>query len=142
MQFDEISLNVAQSNHSSNFVKIYLQFVLIHFFLLEMSRDYRAPTCFTACFSKAFPKEEYANLVCSVICLWGVCRTTVGEMCKYLHILTQVRQRKGNHFTLFLKSSHVTQWDITWLYFWLLFHWNCKKYAVVSDGVAITIFKI
>ena len=70
MQFDEISLNVAQSNHSSNFVKIYLQFVLIHFFLLEMSRDYRAPTCFTACFSKAFPKGEYANSVCSVICLW------------------------------------------------------------------------
>ena len=66
-----------------------------------MSRDYRAPTCFTACFSKAFPKGEYANLVCSVICLWGVCRTTVGEMCKYLHILTQVRQRKGNHFTFF-----------------------------------------
>ena len=39
-------------------------------FLLEDFRDLRAPTCFSVCFSKAFPKGEYANLTCSFICLW------------------------------------------------------------------------
>ena len=37
--------------------------------LLEMSRDFIAPTCFFVCFSKAFPKREYANLACSINCL-------------------------------------------------------------------------
>ena len=39
-------------------------------FLLESSRDFKGPTRFSVCFSKAFPKGEYANLACSIICLW------------------------------------------------------------------------
>ena len=38
-------------------------------FLLERSRDSKAPTCFSVCFSKAFHKGEYANLARSIICL-------------------------------------------------------------------------
>ena len=38
-------------------------------FLLEVFRDFKAPTCFSVCFSKAFPIGEYANLACSIICL-------------------------------------------------------------------------
>ena len=40
------------------------------FNLLEGSRDFAVPTCFSVCFSKTFPKGEYANLTCSIICLW------------------------------------------------------------------------
>ena len=53
--------NDYKSSHSSN--------ILIHLFLLEMSRDLIAPTCFLVCFSKAFLNREYANLACSIICL-------------------------------------------------------------------------
>ena len=38
-------------------------------FLLEGFRDFQAPTCFSFCLFKAFPKVEYANLVSSIICL-------------------------------------------------------------------------
>ena len=31
--------------------------------------EFKATTCFSVCFSKAFPKGEYANLVCTIICL-------------------------------------------------------------------------
>ena len=51
-------------------MEIYPQFVLIYIFLLEMSRDFKALTCLSVCFSKAFPKWEYANLDCSIICFW------------------------------------------------------------------------
>ena len=44
-------------------------FVLIHLFLLERSRDFKAPSCFPVCFSKAFLKGEYLNLAFSIICL-------------------------------------------------------------------------
>ena len=37
--------------------------------LLEMFRDFKASTCFSVCFSKAFPKGEYVNLASSIICL-------------------------------------------------------------------------
>ena len=37
-------------------------------FLLEKSRDFKAPTFFSVRFSKAFPKGQFANLVCSIIC--------------------------------------------------------------------------
>ena len=37
-------------------------------FLLVRSRDFKAPTCFSVCFSKAFPKGEYSNSACSIIC--------------------------------------------------------------------------
>ena len=39
------------------------------FFILERSEDFKAPTCFSVCFSKTFPKGERANLACSIICL-------------------------------------------------------------------------
>ena len=39
-------------------------------FLIEMSRNFIAPICFSVYFLKAFPKGEYANLACSIICLW------------------------------------------------------------------------
>ena len=39
-------------------------------FLLKTSRDFIAPTCFSVCFSKTFPKGAYANLPCSIICFW------------------------------------------------------------------------
>ena len=35
-----------------------------------MSRDFKAPTCFSVCFYKGFPKGEYANVACSIICFW------------------------------------------------------------------------
>ena len=35
--------------------------------LLQRSRDFEAPTCFSVCFSKAFPKVKYANLACSIL---------------------------------------------------------------------------
>ena len=38
-------------------------------FLLEKSRDLKATTCFSVCFSKVFPKGKYVNLDCSIICL-------------------------------------------------------------------------
>ena len=50
-------------------MEIYPQFVLIHLFLLERSRDFTAPTYFYVCFIKAFPKGEYGDLAFSVICL-------------------------------------------------------------------------
>ena len=40
------------------------------FFLLERFRGYKAPTYFSVCFSNTFPKQEYENLACSIICLW------------------------------------------------------------------------
>ena len=36
--------------------------------LLERSKDSIAPTCFSVCFLKAFPKGEYAELTGSIIC--------------------------------------------------------------------------
>ena len=42
----------------------------ICFNLLEVSRDFIALTCLTVCFSKGFPKPKYANIACSIICLW------------------------------------------------------------------------
>ena len=36
-------------------------------FFLEMSREFIAETCFSVCFSKAFPKGEYVNLACSIL---------------------------------------------------------------------------
>ena len=38
-------------------------------FLLEEFANFKAPTCFSVCFSKAFPKEEHENLACSILCL-------------------------------------------------------------------------
>ena len=38
--------------------------------MLEDSRDFKAPTYFSVCLSKAFPKGEYSNLVCSIVCFW------------------------------------------------------------------------
>ena len=35
-----------------------------------MSRGYKAPTCFSVCFSKVFFKVEYANSAYSIISLW------------------------------------------------------------------------
>ena len=35
-----------------------------------MSRYFIASICFSVCFSKAFPKREYGDLACSIICLW------------------------------------------------------------------------
>ena len=37
--------------------------------LLEESRDFEAPICFSDSFCKAFPRWEYANLDCSITCL-------------------------------------------------------------------------
>ena len=46
-----------------------------------------------------------------------------------------MRHGQGNHFvSLFLKFSHVTQWDVTWLYFWLIFHWNYKETCCYQRG--------
>ena len=39
-------------------------------FLLNGFRDFIALICFSVCFSKVFPKGEYANFACSIICLW------------------------------------------------------------------------
>ena len=37
---------------------------------MEGCRDFIASTCFSVSFSKAFLKGEFANLDCSIICLW------------------------------------------------------------------------
>ena len=37
--------------------------------LLERIKNFKAPTCFSVCFSKVFPKGEYVNLACSFIWL-------------------------------------------------------------------------
>ena len=39
---------------------------MIHLFLLKRSRDFKASTWFSVCFSKAFTKGEYANIACSI----------------------------------------------------------------------------
>ena len=56
-------------------------------FLLERLRDFKAPTCFYICFSKAFPKGEYANLTCFVICVWLEGNISSPERYSYLSIL-------------------------------------------------------
>ena len=40
------------------------------FFLLKVSRTFKVPTCFSVCFPTVVPNREYANLACSIICLW------------------------------------------------------------------------
>ena len=37
--------------------------------LLERFRDFKVSTCFSVCFSKVFPKEQYVNLACCIICM-------------------------------------------------------------------------
>ena len=61
-----ISFNLAQIK---SFIKLCGNILSIRFNLLEGSRDFIVPTCFPVCFSKAFPKGEYANLAFSIICL-------------------------------------------------------------------------
>ena len=46
-----------------------------------------APICFFICFSKAFPKGEYANLACSIICLFLEGYTSSPVRYSYLSIL-------------------------------------------------------
>ena len=46
---------------------MYLQLAFI-FFLLQGFEDFKAQICFSVRFSKTFPKVEYANLACSIIC--------------------------------------------------------------------------
>ena len=36
---------------------------------MEGCRGFKAPTCYSVCFSKVFSKGEYADLICSIICL-------------------------------------------------------------------------
>ena len=37
--------------------------------LLERFRDLKVSSCFYVCLSKTFPRREYGNLTCSIICL-------------------------------------------------------------------------
>ena len=64
-----ISLNLTQIKSFIRFCESIPSICFNPPFLLEKSRDFIAPTCFSVCFSKAFHKREYANLACSVICL-------------------------------------------------------------------------
>ena len=50
-----------------------------------MSRDSIAPTCFYISFPKAFPKGEYANLACSIICL--LLKGNISSPVRYSHLL-------------------------------------------------------
>ena len=34
---------------------------------MQEFRDFKAATCFSICFSKAFPKGDYANIACFII---------------------------------------------------------------------------
>ena len=61
-----ISFNLARIKSLIKFCGIMLS---IRFNLLQGSRDFIATFSFSVCFSKTFPKEEYANFSCSVICL-------------------------------------------------------------------------
>ena len=61
-----ISFNLARIK---SFIKFCGNIPSICFNLLEGFRDFIALTCFALYFSKAFPKEEYANLACSIIFL-------------------------------------------------------------------------
>ena len=56
------------------------------YFSLEKSRDFKSHTCFSVCFSKAFPQGEYENLACSVICFWVEGNTCLPAMYLYLPI--------------------------------------------------------
>ena len=64
-----ISFNLARIKSLIKFCRIILSICFNSSSLLKMSQDIIALTCFTVCFSKAFPKGEYANLACSIICL-------------------------------------------------------------------------
>ena len=52
-----ILLDDHESNHSYDFVEICCQFVFLHLFYKIIFPNF------------AFPKEEYVNLACSIICL-------------------------------------------------------------------------
>ena len=54
-------------------------------FLLKTSRDFIAPTCFSVCFSRTFPKGEYANLPCSIIYFW--LEGNISSPARYSYIL-------------------------------------------------------
>ena len=54
-----------------SFNKFFWNIPSIHLFsplLLETLRYFKASVCFSVCFSKAFPKGDYVNLACSIIC--------------------------------------------------------------------------
>ena len=53
--------------HPSDFLKIYSQ--LCPSALSEIFRDSKTSTCFSVCFSKAFPRGGFVNMVCYVIWL-------------------------------------------------------------------------
>ena len=56
-------------------------------FLLEGFRKFKAPKCFSVYFSKAFPKAVYANLPCSVVCLWLEGNSSAPVRYSYLSVL-------------------------------------------------------
>ena len=57
------------------------------YFLLERFRDFKASTCFSVCFSKAFPKGEQLSLAFSTICFRLVGNVYSPVRYSYLSIL-------------------------------------------------------
>ena len=37
---------------------------------MKVSRTFKVSTCFSVCFPTVVPNRDYANLACSIICLW------------------------------------------------------------------------
>ena len=65
-----ISFNLTQIKSFSKFCDNISSICSNSSFFIESSRDLKAPNCSAICFSKAFPKEKYENVACSIICLW------------------------------------------------------------------------
>ena len=88
------------------FIRVWGNIPWIYFnppFLIGMSRNFIAPTCFSVYFLKAFPKGEYANLACSIICLW--LEVNISSLVRYSY-LSIFRDHHADIFDVSLLISY------------------------------------
>ena len=88
------------------FIRVWGNIPWIYFnppFLIGMSRNFIAPICFSVYFLKAFPKGEYANLACSIICLW--LEVNISSLVRYSY-LSIFRDHHADIFDVSLLISY------------------------------------
>ena len=88
------------------FIRVWGNIPWIYFnppFLIGMSRNFIAPICFSVYFLKAFPKGEYANLACSIICLW--LEVNISSLVRYSY-LSIFRDHHADIFDVSLLVSY------------------------------------
>ena len=78
-------------------------------FILKRSRYFKAPTCFSGFFSKAFCKGEYASLFCSITCLWLEDNVSSLVIHSYLSIFPD---DNADIFAASVLISHYSFWSL------------------------------